>query len=84
MTNILLFTKKNLIYFATGIDEFKRIVVSLSSLQPYEIQVIDVEKNPELAETYHIDALPTLIINNKKYIGKPDAEMAIKIFKDNI
>lgn len=80
---ILLFNSRNSFYFASGIDEFREIIVSLSSLAPFDIEVIDVTENPELAEKYHIDALPTLIIGNKRYIGQPDAQKAIKIFKEN-
>jgi hypothetical protein len=39
------------------------------------IQVIDIAENPELAEEHNIEALPTLIIGDKRFIGTPTPEL---------
>jgi len=39
------------------------------------LEVLDIEDNPDLAEEYNIEALPTLIIGSKRFIGVPTQEM---------
>lgn len=39
------------------------------------LEVIDIEDNPDLAEKYNIEALPTLIIGGKRFIGVPTQEI---------
>jgi hypothetical protein len=39
------------------------------------LEVIDIEDNPDLAEEHNIEALPTLIIGGKRFIGMPTREM---------
>lgn len=77
---IMLFILKNTDYFAVDVEDFNKIIVSLSKLSPFEVQVIDTTIHPELAEKYKIDALPTLIIDNKRYVGKPSSKKALEIF----
>lgn len=81
---IILFISKNSSYFSTNIDDFREIVSVLGKLSPFNVEVVDVSEQPELAEKYRIDALPTLIIANVKYVGKPSAEKAIEIFKKGL
>lgn len=38
------------------------------------VRVIDVADHPDLAEKYNIEALPTVIIGNRRFIGVPTAE----------
>jgi thioredoxin-related protein len=78
---ILLFLKRNSVYFSTNINDFKKIMDTLSKMPLFNVEVIDITKNPELAEKYKIDALPTLIIGDKKYIGVPNTEKTIDILK---
>lgn len=40
-----------------------------------KIKVIDIAEHPELAEEHNIEALPTLIVGNKRYIGTPTTDM---------
>lgn len=76
---ILLFIARDSIYFSTNIDDFKKIVNALGKLGTFEVEIIDASKNPELAEKYKIDALPTIIINDKRYVGKPHPEKILEI-----
>ncbi len=39
------------------------------------LEVVDIADNPELAEQYNIEALPTLIVGSRRYIGAPTPEM---------
>lgn len=39
------------------------------------LQVIDIADSPELAEEFNIEALPTLIVGHKRFIGTPTPEM---------
>ena len=78
---VLLFLKNDSVYFSTDIDDFKKIISVLGKMPTLDVQIVDVTQNPELAEEYRIDALPTLVIGNRKYIGQPDPTKAIEIFK---
>ena len=78
---ILLFIKNNSVYFASDIDNFKKIIETLGQIAPFEVEIIDVREKPELAEEYRVDALPTLIVGDIRYVGKPSPEKAMEIFK---
>ncbi len=39
------------------------------------LEVVDIAENPEMAERYNIEALPTLIVGTRRYIGAPTAEV---------
>ncbi|MFC1702908.1 circadian clock KaiB family protein, partial [Patescibacteria group bacterium] len=39
------------------------------------LKVIDIEEQPELAERHNIEALPTLIVSGKRFVGTPTQEM---------
>ena len=39
------------------------------------LKVIDIEEHPELAEKYNIEALPTLIISGKRFVGTPTPDV---------
>lgn len=80
-TKILLFISKSSIYFQTTMEEFQKLLKTLEEIQPFTSEIIDVNKNPEMAEKYKIDALPTMIIGNKRFIGQPKAEEVMKIIK---
>jgi protein-disulfide isomerase len=80
-TKIFLFISKDSIYFQVTMDEFKKLMKSLEVLQPFESEIIDVNEDPEMAEKYKIDALPTMIIGDKRFIGQPSAEKIMEIIK---
>ena len=84
INKILLFISKGSVYFSTDIKSFKKIITVLGKNGALDIDVIDIAKNPEMAEKYRIEALPTLIIGDKKYIGKPSAEKAVEIFNKRV
>jgi len=83
ISKILLFTSKASIYFQTTMDEFQQLLKALEQLQPFTAQIIDVSENPELAEEYKVDALPTIIIGDKRFIGQPKSEDILKIVKSD-
>jgi protein-disulfide isomerase len=78
-TKILLFISKESIYFQVTMDEFKKLMKAMESIQPFESEIIDVSENPDKAEQYKIDALPTMIIGDKRFIGQPKADKIMEI-----
>lgn len=80
-TKILLFISKSSIYFQITMEEFQKLLKALESIQPFTADVIDVTEKPELAEQYKVDALPTILIGDKRFIGQPKADDILKIVK---
>jgi protein-disulfide isomerase len=78
---VLLFVSKNSLYFQATVDEFAKIIEVLQQGGPYKSEVIDVMEHPELAEEYKVDALPTLIIGDTRFIGKPEADQVLEYVK---
>ena len=39
------------------------------------LEIVDIAERPELAEEYNIEALPTLVVGPKRFIGVPTPEM---------
>jgi len=81
-TKVLLFISKDSLYFQVTMEEFKKLMKILEEIQPFESEIIDITTSPEIAEEYKVDALPTLIIGDKRFIGKPDADKIIKLIKE--
>ena len=77
---IILFISKGAKYLITEIDEFKRVAHELSRRR-FKIEVVDISKNPEMAEKYKIEALPTLMIKNQRFVGRPSYQKIIEIFR---
>ena len=42
---------------------------------PAEMRVVDVGLEPETAEKYNIEALPTVIVNGRRIIGIPPLDL---------
>lgn len=80
-TKILLFISKSSLYFQTTMAEFQKLMKALEEVQPFTSEVIDVNNKPEMAEKYKVDALPTMIIGDKRFIGQPSAEKIMEIIK---
>ncbi|MEA3249362.1 MAG: thioredoxin family protein [Patescibacteria group bacterium] len=40
----------------------------------HELKVVHIEDDPEAAERYNIEALPTLIIGKRRFVGAPTAD----------
>jgi hypothetical protein len=80
-TKIFLFISKESIYFNETMDEFKKLMKALEEAQPFSSEIIDVTENPEMAEKYKVDALPSLIIGDRRFIGKPNAEKIMEYIK---
>jgi len=79
---ILLFISRSSIYFQVTMQEFQKLLQTLEALQPFTHEVIDVTEDPDKAEEYKVDALPTLIIGDKRFIGQPKAEDILKLIED--
>jgi protein-disulfide isomerase len=77
--NILLFISKDSVYFQTTMDEFSKLLKTLEEMQPFTSEVIDVNEKPEMAEKHKIDALPTLIIGDKRFIGQLKTEKITEV-----
>jgi protein-disulfide isomerase len=78
-TKILLFISKSSLYFQTTMMEFQKLMKALEEVQPFTSEIIDVTEKPEMAEQYKVDALPTMIIGDKRFIGQPDMEKIMHI-----
>jgi thioredoxin-like negative regulator of GroEL len=81
-TKIILFISKLSIYFQSTMAVFKEVVEELEDHQPFEVRVIDVEEEPEVAEEYKVDAIPLLIIGDKRFVGNPDKKKILSIVKE--
>jgi thiol-disulfide isomerase/thioredoxin len=81
-TNIILFTSKLSIYFQSTMAVFQEIVKELEEHQPFEVRIIDVEEDPEAAEEYKVDAIPLVIIGDKRFVGNPDKKKILSIMKE--
>lgn len=40
-----------------------------------QVKVIDIAEQPEMAEKYNIEALPTVVIGNRRYVGTATSEV---------
>jgi hypothetical protein len=68
---ILLFSNSDSHYYATTLENFKALVNSLGKIgKKFDVEVIDVRKNPEMAEQYNILVEPTLVIGDQYFIGR--------------
>jgi protein-disulfide isomerase len=80
---ILLFISKSSLYFQTTMEEFQKLLIAMEEIQPFSSEIIDVNEKPELAEKYKVDALPTMIIGDKRFIGQPSTEKILEIIKND-
>ncbi len=75
-TTILLFVSKE-----SATYHFTKRQVELACQQALgpagipAVKVIDIAEHPDLAEKYNIEALPTLIVGGKRFIGTPSPEL---------
>ncbi len=82
-TKILLFISKESIFFQTTMDEFQKLLKTLEKVQPFTSEVIDISEKPDMAEKYKVDALPTMIIGDKRFIGQPNSEKIVEVIKND-
>lgn len=61
---------KQSLYFHQSMEEFHKVLENLH-VSPMSIEVIDVSEEPEKAEEYRVDALPTLCIGKMRFVGIP-------------
>ncbi|MDN3504475.1 MAG: circadian clock KaiB family protein [Rhabdochlamydiaceae bacterium] len=74
---LLLFVSKDSLYFKVSIEAFRKLQENLINLDSFSFDIIDISKQPEKAEEYKINALPTLIVGTKQFIGKLDINTII-------
>ncbi|KPJ85084.1 hypothetical protein AMJ57_04425 [Parcubacteria bacterium SG8_24] len=45
-----------------------------SSVNQVRLKVVEIEKDPELVERYNVEALPLVLVGDKRFVGipKPD------------
>lgn len=70
---ILFISRESAVYDFTRHE----VEVACANLKPdvrVELEVVDIAERPETAEEYNIEALPTLIVGNKRYVGAPTPE----------
>jgi len=79
--SILFFVSKNSIYFESSLKIFRELEEILEKRGGYIFKVIDVIENPEQAEEYKVNEIPTLIIANKRFIGALNLEKIITYLK---
>jgi hypothetical protein len=75
---IMLFVSNNSYYYATTIKNFQKLVDSLGMIgEKFKVDIVDVRRDPEIAEKYNILVEPTLIIGDRYFIGRfEDAKVA--------
>jgi hypothetical protein len=80
---IILFVSNNSYYYATTIENFQRLVDSLGQIgEKFKVKIVDVEKNPELAEKYNILVEPTIIIGEKYFVGRFENKKVAEYMKE--
>jgi hypothetical protein len=80
---IMLFVSSNSFYYATTIENFQKLVDSLGQIgEKFQVDIVDVQKNPEMAEQYNILVEPTLVIGNKYFIGRFEDERVTDYMKE--
>jgi hypothetical protein len=80
---IMLFVSSNSYYYATTIENFQKLVDSLGQIgEKFKVEIIDAQKNPEMAEKYNILVEPTLIIGDKYFVGRFEDERVAKYMKE--
>jgi hypothetical protein len=68
---IMLFLSSNSYYYTTTIENFQKLIDSLGQIgKKFSVEIVDAEKNPELAEKYNVLVEPTLIIGDKYFVGR--------------
>ena len=72
--NIILFVSKHSLHFHLTVEEFNKLLIELQKVQPFTSSIIDISENPEMAEKYKVDALPTLLVGSKRFIGIPETK----------
>jgi len=81
---ILLFTDNDTAYFKTELGTFKKIVQLLAKMSPFKIETINIANAPDLARQYKIEASPTLIAKDWRFIGEPDPEEFVSTIEEII
>lgn len=76
MDAILLFvSKESATYHFTKRQIELACAQALGAASAPTVRVIDISERPELAEEHNIEALPTLIVGGRRFIGAPSSEM---------
>ncbi len=71
---LLFFTTKKSIHYNFDLNEVKKLLAEIEKISPIKLEIIDIDAYPDKAEQYKIDALPVIIMDNKRFIGRPKVE----------
>jgi hypothetical protein len=79
---IMLFVSSNSYYYATTIENFQKLVDSLGQIgKKFKVDIVDVHRDPEMAEKYNVLVEPTLIIGKKYFIGRFEDDRVAEYMK---
>jgi hypothetical protein len=82
VVKIKLFISTTSYYYATTIENFQKMLDSLGEIgAKFKVEMIDVNKKPEMAEKHNILVEPTLIVGNKYFIGRFEDDRVTKYIK---
>jgi hypothetical protein len=62
---ILFFVKKDDAWSKVALNHIEKV----GKKYAIEVETIDAEKDPQIAEAYNVSALPTIIINDRQLVG---------------
>lgn len=80
-TKMLLFISKELMFFQTIMDEFRKLINFVQKIHQLDAEIIDINDRPEMVEKYKIEVLPTLIIGSMRFVGQLKAEEIVKLIE---
>lgn len=74
-TILLFISKESATYHFTRRQVELACEQALGAKNAPAVKVIDIAEHPDLAEKYNIEALPTLIVGAKRFIGTPTHDL---------
>ncbi len=75
---ILFFKSDHCAFCPAALERVRRTIQQFGE-DAIELEIIDVEKDPDMAQKYGVLALPTIIIGDKSVAGVPDTEKLLSM-----
>ncbi len=75
---ILFFKSDHCAFCPAALERVKSTIQQFGE-NAIELEIIDVEKDPDMAQKYGVLALPTIIIGDKSVAGVPDTEKLLSM-----